>query len=232
MDNLLIILFFIIIILLSLIITNGSSSFTENVSDILTYHETSNDIATKKRIKSISNPDRDIKLQPLGCFYNLEEKFFYKKINPFAKIKEFDSLFVIQNETSFKELKNEVKDNGFQDYVSSLDTNYNKLTLQQLAVLGVFAGYNYISLYKKNESEYGKIFLSYSPPMDKHNIYGYFTQKEYNQSLLKPDLPAESLKNGGCGFNCKDPGLMCGSDNYPNIKNTPRFAVYRMVESV
>ena len=62
--------------------------------------------------------------------------------------------------------------------------------------------------------------------MDKHNIYGNFTQKEYNQSLLKPDLVKE------CGFSCKDPGYMCGSNNYPNIKNTPQFAVYQMVESV
>jgi hypothetical protein len=86
-------------------------------------------------------------------------------------------------------------------------------------------------LYKKNENEYGKIYLSYSPPMDRHNIYGNFTQKEYNQSLLKPDSPKESLSSS-CGFPCKDPGMMCGSDNYPNIKNTPRFAVYQMVESI
>ena len=226
MDNLLIILFFIILLLL----IKQWSPFTENVSDILTYKETDNDIATKNRIKSILNPDSDIKLEPLGCFYNLDEKFFYKKINPFAKIKEFDSLFVIQNESSFKELLNEVKDNGFGDYVERLDTNYNNLTLQQFAVLGVFAGYNYISLYKKNESEYGKIFLSYSPPMNKHNIYGYFDEKNYNQSLLKHDLPHESL--AGCGYKCKDSEMMCGSNNYPNIKNTPRFAVYRMVETV
>ena len=67
--------------------------------------------------------------------------------------------------------------------------------------------------------------------MDRHNINGNFTQKEYNQHLLKPDLPAESLVKE-CGFKCKDPGMMCGSHNYPNIKNTPRFAVYQMVESI
>jgi hypothetical protein len=226
MDNLLIILFFIILLLIK-----QWSPFTENVSDVLTYTETSSDAYTKKKIKLITNPDKDIKLQPLGCFYNLDEKFFYKKINPFAKIKEFNSLFVVQNDSDFSNLIEEVKNNGFSNYIDTLDKNYNNLTLQQLAVLGVFAGYNYISLYKKNESEYGKIYLSYSPPMDRHNIYGNFTQKEYNQSLLKPDLPKEALVKE-CGFSCKDPGYMCGSANHPNIKNTPRFAVYQMVESV
>jgi len=226
MDNLLIILFFIILLL----IINQWSHFS-NTSDLLNYTQSSSDEATKKKIKLITNPDRDIKLQPLGCFYNLDEKFFYKKINPFAKIKEFNSLFVIQNSSDFLNLINEVKDNGFGEYVDRLDPNYNNLRLQQLAVLGVFAGYNYISLYKKNESEYGKIYLSYSPPMNKHNIYGNFTQKEYNQNLLKPDLPPESLVKE-CGFKCKDPGMMCGSHHQPNIKNTPRFAVYQMVESI
>jgi len=222
MDKLIIIL----ILIIAFLLFDIKNNFTENVSDILTYTETSSDLEFIKNIKLISDPNKDVKLKPLGCFSNLSEYFFYKKINPFSKIKEFNSLFVIKDSSSFQDLLNEVNNNGFGDYVKKLDKNFNNIKLQELAVLGLFAGYKYISLYKKNEKEYGKIFLSYSPPMNKHNIYGQFTKKEYSNSLLEPDLPLES-----CGFKCND-GYMCGSENYPNIKNTQHFAVYEITESV
>ena len=217
----------IIILVLVLLLLSFKSPFAESVSDILSYNESSSDLKFKEHVKLITDPNKDIKLKIIGCFSNLGENFFYKKINPFAKIKEFNSLLVIKDSSSFSDLLNEVNNNGFSNYTSSLDKNFNNITLQELAVLGLFAGYRYISVFKKNKDEYGKIFLSYSPPMNKHNISGYFSPKEYSNNLLEPDTPSSS-----CGFKCNSGDYMCGSANYPNIKNTPHFAVYEIIEAV
>ena len=204
------------------------SRFTsDDTIDILNYKETGSDLEFKKKVQLIRNPETDVKLEPLGCYYNLEEQFFYRKINPFAKVKEFNSLYVVKDSATFKDLLIEVSNNGFGDYAKKLGNDLNKLSLQQLACLALFAGYNYISVYKNNESEYGKIFLTYSPPMVKHNNTGSFTPKEFKDYTLKPELSSSE-----CGYHCSDSSKMCGSNNYPNIKNTPRFAVYRITESV
>ena len=221
------ILLLLIFILFLVYVCSVHLNFTADTADILRYSETEADLKFKNKVQLIRNPDQDIKLEPLGCYYNLEDRFFYRKINPFAKVKEFNSLFVVEDSNTYKSLLTEVSNNGFEDYAKKMNPDFNTLSLQQLSTLALFAGYSYISLYKKNESEYGRIFLSYSPPMSKHNITGSFTPKEFKEYTLKPDTTESE-----CGYKCSDSSKMCGSINYPNIKNTPRFAVYRIVESV
>ena len=220
------------------------SKFTTEVNyseidDILSYPSGSSDIAEKQKRNLITDPDKDIKLEEYGCFSNLEEKFFYKKINPYSKLKIFDSGIVLNENKDYLNLTEQVKANGFGKYSDKIIKKYpdlTKISLQEISALALLAGYSYISIYKNSPTEIGKVYLTYSPPMDKHNIYGWFNDKDYKKYTSKPDLPDHSLTKGNsdvCGHPCNDgSNYMCGSIVYPNIKTPPQFAVYHIVETI
>ena len=213
----------------------------ESVDDILSYTGGSSDLLTKQQIELIKDPIKEIRLDPYGCFTDLEEKFFYKKINPYSKFKIFDSGIILNKLNDYTALVDQVKNNGFEDYANTIIKKYpvlSDMSLQEISVLALFSGYSYISIYKESENTPGKIYLTYSPPMNKHNIQGWFSDKEYKKHLSKSDLPNYKLVGSSssdlvCGFPCeKDIGYMCGSANYPNIKTSTRFAVYHIVKTI
>jgi hypothetical protein len=210
---------------------------------------------------------KDIYLQPYGCFTSLDEKFFLKQINPYSKQKVFDSGIIIsENRRSedMRELIERVRSNGFDKYANYAFNKYDKdpegyhknMSIIEIGILGKLAGYNYLSVYKINENTRGKIYLTYSPPMD--DQLG-FNSSGYTKNLTKSDLPTFTLtpklnnytneeektkgKELACGYPClpydkpmtfKENGVtkqyMCGSVAYPNIKTPPRFAVYKISE--
>ena len=186
-------------------------------------------VAKRVNKQSLSDIYRDIKIEPYGCFINVKDKFFAKQINPYAKIKVYDSGIFIQEyhyNSEFRNLINNVINNGFDEYGYYLLKKYPKddftnITLKEIASLGKLAGYSYMSIYKLNEDSVGNVYLTYSPPMDKELAMGY-TQNEYNLQLSKSDLPNHSLtprlnkytnekdvepgEELSCGYPCKSGG--------------------------
>lgn len=61
-----IIVIFVILILIAFLVFYIKSNF--EVEDILTYPYFEADKKTKMNIQLIKNPDKDIKLEPYGCF--------------------------------------------------------------------------------------------------------------------------------------------------------------------
>jgi len=211
---------------------------------------------------------KDISLKPYGCYSSLDEKFFLKKINPYVDTNIFDSGIIISENRrtdDMRELIQRVINNGFEPFAYKMlhkydsDPNgYSKnMNIIEIGILGKLAGYNFLSVYKIDEHTRGKIYLTYSPPMDDQLEYNY-TEKEFNSNLTKPDAgytltprlnnytneeekaPGKELS---CGYPClpydkpltfEEDGVtkqyMCGSVAYPNIKTPPRFAVYQIVE--
>ena len=128
------------------------------------------------------------------------------------------------------------------------------MSLMEYATLGYLNGYKYISLYKTDLRGKGRVYFTYSPPTASSAIYkhGYdFNDSEYQDILTKPTLPVESLTpligdnsdSAKCGFPClsengepitfKDSGgntreYMCGSVNYPSIKDDELWAMYEI----
>jgi hypothetical protein len=238
-ENLIIlIIFFIIIILFGFLHEN----FTNNsIDDLISYKGGSSDLEAKKKISLITNPDNDIKIVPYGCFSNFDNLFFYKKINPYSDIKVFDSGTILNTKNDYIDLLNNVSKNGFSDYSTSIKNKYPDLTnisIQEIASLALLGGYQYISVYKTDVDNIGKVFLTYSPPMNKHNIVGWFSEEEYNEYLTSSDLPNDKLTgvkpgDSTCGYQCSSSSdYYCGSVNYPNIKTFPKLAVYKIIETI
>jgi hypothetical protein len=130
---------------------------------------------------------KDINIEPYGCFSNLDEKFFAKKVNPFSKASVVDSGIVISElkaNADTIELIQQVISNGFDQFgynmINKYNGDYSKMNIKELAILGKLNGYNYISVYKLNENTRGTIYLTYSPPMD--------TQPELNETDYKKRL--------------------------------------------
>jgi hypothetical protein len=209
---------------------------------------------------------KDIGLEPYGCFSSLDEKFFLKKLNKYSKNNVIDSGIIISDTNAAddtRELIKKVKNNGFDLYAhhifnkyDSMPDGYNKnLSILELGVLGKLAGYNYLSIYKLNENTRGKVYLTYSPPLDDD----LEINESYEKSLSKSDLPGYTLtpklnnytnekekdpkKELSCGYPClpydkpltfEENGVtkqyMCGSFGYPDIKTPTRFAVYKIIE--
>ena len=232
----------------------------ETVTDKVTDKVIDNGII-KPNINNLSEFYKDIKLQPYGCFSSLDEKFFKKHLNIYNNT--YDSLLVINENNTEADIKNlvlKVINNGYDIYgfkilhkYDAIENGYKKISIQEIAILGKLAGYNYLSIYKINLNTRGKIYLSYSEPMDQ------LTNK--NENITKSDLPKHTLtpklnnytneeekaenKELSCGYPClpdgkpetfKDPDgtirqYMCGSVGYPNIKTPTRFAVYKIVET-
>ena len=202
----------------------------------------------------------DIRLEPYGCFTNVKDKFFTKKINPYSKLKVMDSGLFLSEEKDFSDLVKTVIKNGYDIYGNDImnkyhGKTYNDITIQEMGVLGKLAGYNYLSIYKNNPQDRGKVYLTYSPPME-IALPDKYTQDEYSKNLSKTDLPGYEVtpsKDGytnerelasgkvlGCGYPCsnntftkdnKEYQYMCGSAGYPNIKTPPRYSVYHIKES-
>ena len=204
-----------ILILLLLItvylIKNSLSSFGEMIDDLLTYKNKKSD--EDFVIMARNKKPEDISVKPYGCFKDLNERFFIRKLNPFSKVKIFNSVFVISENSMQRDFQ----------------TLFDEIT--QLGTLCLYAGYSYMSIFKTSLDGNMRIYFSYSPPMNRLNISGQFNQKEYNKYLLKSDLNY-SLKFSSsetmCGYPCnsKNPDYYCGSLNYPNIKSPATFAVY------
>ena len=154
--------------------------------------------------KTLNEMYRDIYLEPYGCFTNLKDHFFLKKINPYSKQKVFDSGIIIsENETTkdMLELINKVIINGYDIYGNSIlekysGTDFKHVNIEEIGVLGKLAGYNYLSIYKTNLRDRGKIYLTYSPPMESsitETIGPNYTIDQYNSHLVKSDLPNYTL---------------------------------------
>ena len=111
------------------------------------------------------------------------------------------------------------------------------------------AGYNYLSVYKINETTRGKIYLSYSPPMDELMDNKLTKSEKYTLTPVlnkyTNELEKAPEKELSCGYPCMsgdkpetfvENGVvkqyMCGSAGYPTIKTPSRFAVYKIVETV
>jgi len=240
----------------------------EDTEDIIAYTKKNKapDSALNKKIKEIKDPYKSIKLEPYGCFSNLEQKFFLKKINRNTHEKVFDSGITIEPdklEQGFSDLITEVKIHGYSDFANKMNdklkkVGWNNITIQEIGILGKYAGYDYLTIYKIGLNEKGRVYLSYSPPMELHNTTGIFSDEKYNANLSSSDLPNYTLtpelnnytndsenekgKEIGCGFPClpfdkpdtfvDSKGItrqyMCGSINYPTIKTPPRYAVYEI----
>ena len=174
---------------------------------------------------------KDITLEPYGCFSSLDEKFFLKK--------ETDSSIIISNKQDTIDLIKKVNDNGFDIYANKiLHKDLDKLDIFELGVLGKLAGYNYLSVYKIDENTQGKVYLTYSPPMDKaegklsvSDLPGYTLKSKPGQFTNETEkAPGKELS---CGYPCNPSSgeiYMCGSVGYPDIKTPSRFAVYHIKE--
>ena len=232
----------IVIIILIICYYQYGPRFTE-VSDILSYNFNESDAIQRKKISMVTNPEKDVKLEEYGCFENLDEKFFYKKINPYSDIKAFDSVFAIDSYSDLERLFDQVSKNGFGDYISKLKSKYPpsssgniNLTLQELGALALLSGYSYISVYKIDPKTFGTILLSYSPPMNKHNIYGTFDSKEFDKFISRNNVPLSlngSSSKESCGYRCDTTSdYYCGSVTYPYIKSPIKYAVYKVIETI
>ena len=247
-----------------------TSSSSEEITQSLS--ETTQSLPKLKPNKmDLTEIYKDIDLQPYGCFSSLDEKFFLKKINPYTNSNVFDSGLIISEDNRKKdthELITQVINNGFGTYAYYIFNKYDNdpdgysknMDIKEFAILGKLAGYDYLSVYKLNESTRGKIYLTYSPPMETQLGFNATTD-EYNNNLTKSNLPTYTLipklnnytnenektpgKELACGYPClpndkpmtfNENGTtkqyMCGSVGFPDIKTPPRFAVYKIVEKV
>ena len=121
----------------------------------------------------------------------------------------------------------------------------------QFSVKWLFQFNKYISQYKSDLHGKDTIYYTYSPPTVSSTIYKYgydFSDEDFNSILTSPDLPdhelTPKLNSTGpvCGFPCFENGkldtfvdpqgvtrqYMCGSINYPHIKDPETYAVYEI----
>ena len=250
-----------IILIIFIVVVFIIFNFNKNSSKNPSKNSNNSSVITKKIKPTVILTEfyKDIKLQPYGCFNNLDEKFFQKQMNPYSN--NIDSLVIINDDTSdidIKALIKTVMNNGYDIYAfkilnkyNSMQDGYRKINIEEIATLGKLAGYNYLSIYKINEKTRGKMYLSYSPPMDELS----------DDKITKSDLPDYTLtpklnnytneiekavgKELSCGYPCLPDGkpetfvekgktkqYMCGSVGYPTIKTPTRFAVYKIVETI
>lgn len=198
----------------------------------------------------------DIYLEPYGCFSSLDEKFFQKQINMYSKNPSYDSGIIISDDNDTTNLINRVINNGFDQYgykiIHQYKNNYDKMSIVEIGILGKLAGYSYLSVYKLDERKRGKVYLTYSPPMDQQ----VSDPKLYKSNLTVSDHPDYTLtpklnnytnelekapgKELSCGYPCLSNGeplmfnderqMMCGSVGYPDITKPTRFSVYKISE--
>lgn len=172
---------------------------------------------------------KDIKIEPYGCFTNIDDKFFLKKINPYTSEKIFDSGIIIEEHRvneDFTDLINRVLNNGFDIFakhiISKYNGKYSDMDILDIAALGKLAGYNYITIYKTEQHKRNATYLTYSPPMD-NTVPLNYSDSEYNSALSKSDLPNYTLTpKAGKYANeeniTDDTELSCGYPCYINDK--------------
>ena len=206
---------------------------------------------------------KNIDIEPVGCFEGVEDKFFLKDLNVYSSTKVYDSGIIISDtnlDTDMRNLIKQVMNNGYDVFAfEMLDKydkgNYKNMNMKEIATLGKLAGYSYMSLYKLDEKSRGKIYLTYSPPLDYSLDYNY-TDEQYKKALSKPndftltpklnnytnELEKAPGKELSCGYPCLPGGkvqvfkdasgnerqYMCGSVAYPSIKTGTRFSVYKI----
>jgi hypothetical protein len=214
-DIILIIIFFTIS---SLIILFGFKKITNNSSSAVTRKKT---YLGKKFTDTIG----DISIEPYGCFADLKDKFFIKKINPYSKIKQYDSGIIISEHNTKKDLqrltRNVIK-NGYDLYGNKIlkiyktSYDYENMPIKEIASLAKLSGYNYLSIYKIGKHNKGNVYLTYSPPMKRtlSDVYKY-TEEQYNNALEKTNLIDYTLTpelNKYTNEQLKEPGkqLSCG----------------------
>ena len=212
-DTILLIIFFTIF---SLIILFGFKKITNNSSSALPRKKT---YLGKKFTDTIE----DIFIEPYGCFANLKDKFFIKKINPYSKIKKFDSGIIISEHNTKKDLQRLARNvirNGYDLYGNKIlkmyktSYDYNNMPIKEIATLAKLSGYDYLSIYKTGEHGKKNVYLTYSPPM-KRNLSDVYTEEQYNNALEKNNLIDYTLTpelNKYTNENLKEPGkqLSCG----------------------
>ena len=212
-DTILIIIFFTIF---SLVILFGFKKITNKSSSAVLRKKT---YLGKKFTDTID----DISIEPYGCFANLKDKFFIKKINPYSKIKQFDSGIIISEHNIKKDLQRLARNiirNGYDLYGNKIlkmyktSYDYNNMPIKEIATLAKLSGYDYLSIYKTGEHSKGSVYLTYSPPM-KRNLSDIYTEEQYNNALEKTDLVDYTLTpelNKYTNERDKEPGkqLSCG----------------------
>jgi len=243
---------FFIILFIVIIMYNVNVNVNVNKTPNVNENKSTNKIIIKKPYDLTENI-KDIKLQPYGCFNNLDEKFFQKQMNPYTDF--IDSLVIINNDNDIKALIAKVMNNGYDIYafkiINKYKDDYKNISVEEIAILGKLSGYNYLSIYKINKNTRGKIYLSYTPPMDGLSN-NKFSESDISDYTLTPKLnnytneiektPGKELS---CGYPCLSDNkpetfiqkgvtkqYMCGSVGYPTIKTPTRFAVYKIIETV
>ena len=193
----------------------------------------------------------DILIKPIGCYINIIDQFFSSCINPYSTQKNPDNgIWVMYYPNDIIAVINQSINNGFDLYGNKIlnkyrGTDYKDLSLIELATLGYFCGYTFISI--TNFNGLNQIFFSYSQPLS-----------TTNGQIAKPDLPFTLMpkQNGytnevenvygkelSCGNVClKDnkPQIdpvsgnvyTCGSILSPTIKTPPRYSVYQIYEKI
>jgi hypothetical protein len=191
----------------------------------------------------------DILIKPVGCYINILDMFFSSCINPYSTQKISDNgIWVMSYPNDILNIIKQSINNGFDLYGNKIlnkyqGTEYKDLSLTELATLGFFCGYTFMSI--TNNNGVNEIFFSYSQPL-------YTT----NGKIAKPDLPFTLMprQNGytnevenapgkelSCGTVCLkdnkpqvDPVsgnvYTCGSILNPTIKTPPRYSVYQIYE--
>jgi hypothetical protein len=240
----------IFILLISIYIVNNLSGL-QNIDDLINYPDTQKDITFVNTTKNIKDINRDITLEQVGCYKNISDKFFLRKINPFAKTKTFDSVLVVSDQKDYETLFNAISNNGFVDFINFIKKKYTpdtykNISMQELAALGRFAGYSYISIYRTSNNGPSRIYFTYSQPLISEITS---TQSNLDKFKAPPDFPNYNVisKNkddpDSCGYQCTNPdgspqvnGLNgiynCGSINYKNIKSPITVSVYKIVENI
>jgi hypothetical protein len=151
--------------------------------------------------------NKNVSLEPYGCFSNLKNQFFQERVNPYSKggNRIISNFYITAGHPTkpLRQLIQNVIKNGYSKFGNSMLKKYNinglnSITIIEIAKLAKLSGYNYISIlkYPKGSARYGKIYLTYSPPTVSSSLYKYttnFTDEEFNSILTDSDLPEYTL---------------------------------------
>ena len=107
-----------IILIIFIVVVFIIFNFNKNSSKNPSKNSNNSSVITKKFKPTVILTEfyKDIKLQPYGCFNNLDEKFFQKQMNPYSN--NIDSLVIINDDniTDTKALVTTVMNNGYDIY--------------------------------------------------------------------------------------------------------------------
>jgi hypothetical protein len=265
-NNVVIVLSFFLFFTISILLTFNFILKIDNPSDDNSYENKLLGSGTAKTFekKTIDHnlENKNISLEPYGCFTNIKNQFFQERVNPYSKERNElgSSYYIKEGGNDIDKLIKDVIKNGYVSYGNKILKKYEKtgskgISILEIAKLAKLCGYNYINIlkYPEGSDQYGKIYLTYTPPTINSSLYRYnnnFTDEEFNSILTDSDLPEYKLtpkvnddnKEFVCGYPCTINGkletftdsqgdvrqYMCGSVNYPNLKTPERYAVYKI----